>query len=151
RSVEASRAAHGDAGARKAAHEDARARRALPWPPTCRRGELFFANLNPVMGSEQGGIRPVLIVQNDRGNASSGTTIVAAVTSKTARRPLPTHVLLQAERYGLDKDSLVMLEQLRTIDKRRLKNRIGRLHKADLARLERALRASLGLAGGVGN
>lgn len=116
------------------------------WPPRCRRGDLFFANLNPVLGSEQGGIRPVLIVQNDRGNASSRTTIVAAVTSKTAGRTLPTHVVLPAERYGLDKDSVVLLEQIRTIDRRRLKNRIGRLLPADMEALEKALRASFGLA-----
>lgn len=115
------------------------------WPPQCRRGDLFFANLNPVLGSEQGGIRPVLIVQNDRGNASSRTTIVAAVTSKTGRKTLPTHVLLAAERYGLEKDSVVLLEQIRTIDRRRLKNRIGRLHQDDMTALGDALRASFGL------
>lgn len=116
------------------------------WPPRCRRGDLFFANLNPVLGSEQGGIRPVLIVQNDRGNASSPTTIVAAVTSRIGGRPLPTHLLLPAQRYGLDKDSVVLLEQIRTIDRRRLKNRIARLLPVDMAALEKGLRASFGLS-----
>lgn len=111
----------------------------------CRRGDIFYANLNPVIGSEQGGLRPVLIVQNDRGNRFSRTTIVAAITSKTAKARLPTHVELSAEKYGLDRDSVVLLEQIRTIDQRRLKNRIGRLDAEGLAALERALCASLGM------
>lgn len=111
----------------------------------CRRGDIFYANLNPVIGSEQGGLRPVLIVQNDRGNRFSRTTIVAAITSKTAKARLPTHVELPAEKYGLDRDSVVLLEQIRTIDQRRLKNRIGRLDEEGLAALERALCASLGM------
>ncbi|MBO8142287.1 MAG: type II toxin-antitoxin system PemK/MazF family toxin [Firmicutes bacterium] len=111
----------------------------------CRRGDIFYANLNPVIGSEQGGLRPVLIVQNDLGNRFSPTTIVAAITSRTGKHRLPTHLELPAARYRLDRDSVALLEQLRTIDKRRLKNRIGRLDEEGLARLERALRASLGL------
>ncbi len=111
----------------------------------CRRGDIFYANLNPVIGSEQGGLRPVLILQNDAGNRTSPTTIVAAITSRTAKRRLPTHVELPAARYNLDRDSVVLLEQIRTIDKRRLKNRIGRLDGEGLTRLAQALSASLGL------
>lgn len=116
-----------------------------PWPPVCRRGDIFFANLNPVIGSEQGGVRPVLIVQNDRGNRTSGTTIVAALTSQRLKRRLPTHVWLPAARYGLERDSTVLVEQIRTIDKRRLKNRIARLDADGMAQLEAALRAGFGL------
>lgn len=113
----------------------------------CRRGDIFFANLNPVIGSEQGGIRPVLILQNDRANRFSPTTIVAAITS-AVKKTLPTHILLPADRYRFDKDSVVLLEQVRTIDKRRLKNRIGRLHEEEKVYLERALLASFGLLQG---
>lgn len=112
---------------------------------TCRRGDIFYANLNPVIGSEQGGLRPVLILQNDRGNRFSRTTIVAAITSRVGKNRLPTHLELPAERYRLDRDSVVLLEQIRTIDQRRLKNRIGRLDADGLKELERALRASLGM------
>ncbi|HLT59079.1 MAG TPA: type II toxin-antitoxin system PemK/MazF family toxin [Limnochordales bacterium] len=111
----------------------------------CRRGDIFYANLNPVIGSEQGGVRPVLILQNDAGNRYSPTTIVAAITSRTGKPRLPTHLELPAARYALDRDSVALLEQIRTIDKRRLKNRIGRLDADGLVRLERALAASLGL------
>lgn len=113
--------------------------------PVCRRGDIFFANLNPVIGSEQGGIRPVLILQNDRGNRFSRTTIVAAITSKAGKNRLPTHIILPAARYRLENDSIVLLEQIRTIDKRRLKNRIARLDDNGMLQLEEALRASLGL------
>lgn len=118
------------------------------WPPVCRRGDIFFANLNPVIGSEQGGIRPVLIVQNDKGNHASRTTIVVALTSRKPKKKQPTHVHLPAERYRLETDSFALVEQIRTIDKRRLKNRIGALDEAGVAELEAALRASLGMSGG---
>src|SRR5690625_1951638 len=111
----------------------------------CRRGDIFYANLNPVIGSEQGGLRPVLILQNDRGNRFSRTTIVAAITSRTGKARLPTHLELSAERYRLDRDSVALLEQIRTIDKRRLKNRIGGLDDHGLRQLEQALCASLGI------
>ena len=92
-----------------------------------KRGELYYADLSPVVGSEQGGIRPVLVVQNDVGNRYSPTVIAAAVTSKINKARLPTHIELKASEYGLVKDSVVLLEQIRTIDKRRLKERIGEL------------------------
>ena len=86
-----------------------------------KRGDLFYADLNPSFGSEQGGIRPVLIVQNDVGNKYSPTVIAAAITSKISKTKLPTHIELRADRYDMEKDSVVLLEQLRTIDKKRLK------------------------------
>ena len=92
-----------------------------------RRGELYYADLSPVVGSEQGGVRPVLVVQNDVGNKYSPTVIAAAVTSKLSKARLPTHIELSAADYGLTKDSVVLLEQIRTLDKRRLKERIGLL------------------------
>jgi mRNA interferase MazF len=92
-----------------------------------RRGDIFYANLNPVLGSEQGGLRPVLIIQNDIGNMYSPTTIVAAITSKIKRAKLPTHIEIGTNQYRLEKDSVILLEQLRTIDKKRLKERIDHL------------------------
>ena len=91
------------------------------------RGDIFYADLRPVVGSEQGGIRPVLILQNDIGNRYSPTTIVAAITSQINKAHLPTHVELKAEEFGLERDSVILLEQIRTIDKKRLRSRIGRL------------------------
>ena len=90
-----------------------------------RRGELYFADLDPVTGSEQGGRRPVLVLQNDRGNSCSPTVIVAALTSQTQKTRLPTHIRVQGRRCGLDRDSVVLLEQLRTIDKSRLKKKVA--------------------------
>ena len=90
-----------------------------------KRGELFYANLSPVVGSEQGGLRPVLIVQNDIGNKYSPTVIVAAITSKINKAKIPTHIELSATTYGLEKDSVVLLEQIRTLDKSRLEKKIG--------------------------
>ena len=110
-----------------------------------KRGELYYADLSPVVGSEQGGVRPVLVVQNDVGNKYSPTVIAAAVTSKINKAKLPTHIELNAEDYGLIKDSVVLLEQIRTIDKRRLKERIGELPKSTMDMVNDALLISLGL------
>jgi mRNA interferase MazF len=110
-----------------------------------RRGDIFYANLNPVIGSEQGGLRPVLILQNDIGNTYSPTTIVAAITSRIKRAKLPTHIELKSNRYQLEKDSVVLLEQLRTIDKQRLKERIGHLDEETMAKVNTALEISLSL------
>ncbi|MDF1494533.1 type II toxin-antitoxin system PemK/MazF family toxin [Caproiciproducens sp. CPB-2] len=112
------------------------------------RGDLYYADLNPVVGSEQGGIRPVLIIQNDVGNKHSPTTIVAAITSKPGKAMLPTHCPLPTGN-GLDRDSLILLEQIRTIDKRRIKDYIGALRQEDMLKIDRALAVSVGLAGRV--
>ena len=106
---------------------------------------MYFADLSPVVGSEQGGVRPVLIVQNDIGNKYSPTVIVAAVTSQINKAKLPTHIEIKAGEYGLVKDSVILLEQIRTIDKRRLQERIGALNTDTLQRANRALLISLGL------
>ena len=111
-----------------------------------KRGELYYADLSPVVGSEQGGVRPVLVVQNDVGNKYSPTVIAAAVTSKLNKARLPTHIELCAEDYGLTKDSVILLEQIRTLDKRRLKERIGALDPALMRRVDVALKISLGFA-----
>ena len=111
-----------------------------------KKGDLFFADLSPVIGSEQGGVRPVLVVQNDVGNKYSPTIIVAAVTSQTGKAKLPTHVQLEASQGGLSKNSVVLLEQLRTIDKQRLKERIGSLNEKQIPDVEKALSVSLGIA-----
>ena len=113
---------------------------------TVKRGDIFFADLRPVVGSEQGGIRPVLIVQNDVGNQFSPTVIAAAITSRTDKTPLPTHILVDAKNNGLQKDSVVLLEQVRTLDKRRLRTRMGALNESDMARIDSAIYVSLGLA-----
>lgn len=110
-----------------------------------RRGDLFYADLSPVVGSEQGGVRPVLVIQNDIGNRYSPTVIVAAVTSQIDKARLPTHVELSAGECGLERNSVVLLEQIRTIDKRRLRERIARLDEAIMARVDEALAISLGL------
>ena len=109
-----------------------------------KRGELYYADLSPVIGSEQGGVRPVLVVQNDIGNKYSPTVIAAAVTSKINKAKLPTHIELNAVEYGLVKDSVVLLEQIRTIDKRRLKERIGELPDSTMNMVNDALLISLG-------
>lgn len=111
----------------------------------CKRGELYYADLSPVIGSEQGGVRPVLIIQNDVGNKYSPTVIVAAITSQINKAKLPTHIELSAELYGLPKDSVVLLEQVRTLDKRRLKDKIGMLDNSKMKKIENALLISLGL------
>lgn len=110
-----------------------------------RRGEIYFANLSPVRGSEQGGTRPVLIIQNDMGNAHSPTVIVLCLTSRLKKPELPTHVLLSRERTGLERDSMVLCEQVRTIDRSRLLERVGAVLPADMQRVEAALRHSAGL------
>lgn len=112
---------------------------------TIRRGEVYFANLNPVLGSEQGGVRPVLVVQNDVGNRHSSTVIVAPITSRVGKARLPTHVFLPGSDLGLPRDSVILLEQLRTIARGRLKGRVGRLDTATLREVDRALAVSLGL------
>lgn len=110
-----------------------------------RRGDIFYADLNPVVGSEQGGIRPVLVVQNDVGNKYSPTVIIAAITSQIDKAKLPTHVELKSADYGLEKDSVILLEQLRTIDKRRLKEKIAMLDQEIMEKIDEALKISLGL------
>ena len=114
------------------------------------RGEVFYADLSPVVGSEQGGVRPVLIVQNDVGNRYSPTVIAAAITSKQDKTRLPTHIGLRAGSGGLARDSVVLLEQIRTLDKRRLRERAGCLSDEELARVDRALGVSIGLFGAQG-
>ena len=109
-----------------------------------KRGELYYADLSPVIGSEQGGIRPILIVQNDTGNKYSPTIIAAAVTSKLNKAKLPTHIELNANEFGLNKDSVILLEQIRTLDKRRLKERIGELPPSKMQKVNVALLISLG-------
>ena len=109
-----------------------------------KRGDLYYADLSPVVGSEQGGVRPVLIVQNNVGNKYSPTIIAAAVTSQLEKTKLPTHIMLEAGKYGLPKDSVVLLEQIRTLDKRRLKEKIGELPLNMMARVNEALLISLG-------
>ena len=110
-----------------------------------KRGDIFYADLRPVVGSEQGGIRPVLIIQNDTGNKHSPTVICAAITSKMNKAKLPTHVELDSNRYEMVKDSVVLLEQLRTIDKRRLKDKVCHLDNEILDKVDKALRISLEL------
>ena len=112
---------------------------------TVKRGDIFFADLSPVVGSEQGGVRPVLIIQNDVGNKYSPTIIVAAVTSQMNKAKLPTHVAIDAANNGLSKNSVVLMEQLRTIDKKRLKERIGTLDSELIPDVNHALGVSLGI------
>ena len=110
-----------------------------------KRGEIYYADLSPVVGSEQGGIRPVLIVQNNVGNRHSPTVIAAAITSQTGKARLPTHIELSARTYGLSRDSVILLEQVRTIDKRRLKERMGCIDEGLMNRVDNALQVSFGL------
>ncbi|NLW43485.1 MAG: type II toxin-antitoxin system PemK/MazF family toxin [Tissierellia bacterium] len=111
-----------------------------------KRGDLFYANLSPVLGSEQGGIRPVVIIQNDVGNKYSPTVIVAPITSRMNKTKLPTHVKINAsEKFGLPKDSVVLLEQIRTIDKQRLKDKIGKFDKRRMSDIDNAILTSLEL------
>lgn len=110
-----------------------------------RRGDVFYADLSPVIGSEQGGVRPVLVVQNDIGNKYSPTIIIAAITSQINKAKLPTHVEITAPEYGLPKDSVVLLEQIRTIDKKRLREKIGRFNDEMMRSVDDALKISVGL------
>ena len=110
-----------------------------------QRGDIYYANLSPVVGSEQGGVRPVLILQNDIGNRYSPTTIVAAITSRVNRANLPTHVEISSNTYGLPKNSIILLEQIRTIDKQRLQEKAGRLDNKTMMEVEKAVKISLEL------
>ncbi len=111
-----------------------------------KRGELYYADLSPVVGSEQGGVRPVLIVQNNVGNKYSPTIIAAAITSQLGKARLPTHIELSAEGFGLPKNSVVLLEQIRTLDKKRLKERIGELPTPVMDKVNNGLLISLGFS-----
>ena len=110
-----------------------------------KRGDVFFADLSPVVGSEQGGTRPVLIIQNDIGNRFSPTVIIAAITAQIQKAKLPTHVEINAKKYGFERDSVILLEQLRTIDKSRLTDRITQLDEALMEKVDISLAISLGL------
>jgi len=111
-----------------------------------KRGDIFYADLSPVIGSEQGGIRPVIIIQNDIGNKYSPTVIVAAITSQINKAKLPTHVEISSEEYGLNRDSVVLLEQIRTLDKKRLKEKIGHIDDENVMnKINNALGVSFGL------
>ncbi len=112
---------------------------------TVKRGDIFYADLSPVVGSEQGGTRPVLIVQNDMGNKHSPTVIAAAITSQTNKAKLPTHIELSGHAVGLTKDSVVLLEQIRTIDKRRLREHMGHVDESMMNRVDTAIAVSFGL------
>lgn len=110
-----------------------------------KRGDIYYADLSPVIGSEQGGVRPVLIVQNDVGNKYSPTVIAAAITSRKFKTQLPTHISVQADECGLAKDSIVLLEQVRTLDKQRLRERMGSLDDCEMLKINHALQVSFGL------
>ena len=112
---------------------------------TVKRGDIYYADLSPVVGSEQGGLRPVLIIQNDVGNRYSPTVIAAAITSRMGKTRLPTHIDIYADKAGLSKDSVILLEQIRTLDKRRLKEKMGHLDEAVMQRVDNAIAISFGL------
>ena len=112
---------------------------------TIRRGDIYYADLSPVVGSEQGGLRPVLIIQNDIGNRYSPTVIAAAITSRMSKTHLPTHIDVYADRVGLAKDSVILLEQIRTLDKRRLKEKMGHLDGTVMNKVNAAIAVSFGL------
>ena len=110
-----------------------------------KRGDIYYADLRPVVGSEQGGIRPVLIIQNDVGNKYSPTVIAAAITSRINKAKMPTHIELPAQDFGLSKDSVILTEQIRTLDKKRLREKIGKLDKELMIKVDEALSVSFGL------
>ena len=110
-----------------------------------KRGDIYYADLSPVVGSEQGGMRPVLIVQNDTGNKHSPTVIAAAITSQTGKARLPTHIELNAQSVGLSRDSVILFEQIRTIDKSRLRERMGKLDENTMTKVDNAIAVSFGL------
>ena len=110
-----------------------------------KRGDIYYADLSPVVGSEQGGLRPVLIIQNDIGNRYSPTVIAAAITSRMGKNKLPTHIEVYATRAGLARDSVILLEQIRTLDKRRLREKMGHLDEDAMARVNEAISVSFGL------
>ena len=112
---------------------------------TVKRGDIYYADLSPVVGSEQGGLRPVLIIQNDVGNKYSPTVIAAAITSRMSKTRLPTHIDIYADKAGLAKDSVILLEQIRTLDKRRLKEKMGHLDDDTMQRVDNAIAISFGL------
>ncbi len=112
---------------------------------TVKRGDIYYADLSPVVGSEQGGLRPVLIVQNDIGNKHSPTVIAAAITSRLGKAKLPTHIDVYAERFGLVKDSVILLEQIRTIDKTRLREKMGHIDDVLMQKVNNAITISFGL------
>lgn len=114
---------------------------------TVKRGDIYYADLSPVVGSEQGGLRPVLIVQNDVGNKYSPTVIAAAITSQIGKSRLPTHIDVTADHFGLSKDSVILLEQIRTIDKQRLKEKMGHLDENVMQKVNNAIGVSFGLGG----
>ncbi|MTI68174.1 MAG: type II toxin-antitoxin system PemK/MazF family toxin [Firmicutes bacterium] len=110
-----------------------------------KRGDIFYADLSPVIGSEQGGVRPVLVIQNDVGNKYSPTIIIAAITSQINKAKLPTHIEIKATEFGLPKDSVVLLEQIRTIDKKRLREKVGHFDEDMMKRVDECLKISMGL------
>ncbi|MFS0643750.1 type II toxin-antitoxin system PemK/MazF family toxin [Siminovitchia sp. 179-K 8D1 HS] len=114
-----------------------------------KRGDIYFADLSPTKGSEQGGYRPVLVIQNNIGNKYSPTTVVAAITGQIQKAKLPTHVELDAKRYGLSKDSVILLEQIRTIDKKRLESKVTTLDHFTMNKVDNAIMVSLGMAEGL--
>ena len=109
------------------------------------RGDIYYADLSPVVGSEQGGVRPVLVVQNDVGNKYSPTVIIAAITSQLSKAKLPTHIELNKDKYNLAKDSVVLLEQIRTLDKRRLREKIGSIDNLTMQKVDVAIMINLGI------
>ncbi len=111
-----------------------------------KRGDIYYADLSPVIGSEQGGVRPVLIVQNNMGNRYSPTVIAAAITSQQSKANIPTHILIESEASGLQKNSVVLLEQVRTIDKKRLREKMGSINPSTMSRIDEAISISMGLS-----